>query len=142
MPSAAPSPERLLSQHFWEGGAFESQAGYARAVRRGPLIAVSGTTCANSGPSPDTGAQTLECLRRAVAAVEHLGGHRSDIVRTRLYLAPGADWEAASTAHREILGDIAPANTTLYVGSLIGNGLLVEVEMDAFVTSGSPPPSA
>ena len=33
----------------------------------------------------------------------------------------------------EVLGDVTPANTTLYVHSLIGDGLLVEAEADAWV---------
>jgi enamine deaminase RidA (YjgF/YER057c/UK114 family) len=139
MPSAALGPQPVRSQHFREGGAFEEQAGYARAVRRGPIIAVSGTTCTHAVSDRNTGEQTVECLRRAIAAVEHLGGQRADIVRTRLYLGPGADWEAASTAHREVLGDVAPANTTLFVGGLIGDDLLVEVEVEAFVLAASQP---
>ena len=80
-----------------------------------------------------TRAQAADCLWRLVSAVERLGGTREGMYRTRLFLAPGADWEEASSAHMEVLGDVAPANTTLYVHSLIGDGLLVEAEADAWV---------
>ena len=53
------------------------------------------------------------------------------MLRTRLLLAPGADWEGAARAHAEVLGAVAPANTTLFVAGLIGEGFLVEVELDA-----------
>ncbi len=84
----------------------------------------------------DTFKQTLAALHRATAAVERLGGAVEDVVRTRLYLAPDADWREAARAHELILGKVAPANTMLHVGRLIGEGFLVEVELDAIVRSG------
>ncbi len=57
----------------------------------------------------------------------------TDIVRSRVFLVPGASWEAAARAHREVLGSVAPANTMLFVAALVGEGLLVEVELDAMV---------
>jgi enamine deaminase RidA (YjgF/YER057c/UK114 family) len=119
-------------QHFREGGSFEEEAGYSRAVRVGPLIAVSGTTARPEVIGLGTRAQALDCLQRIVAAVERLGGSREGIYRTRIFLAPGADWREAGSAHQEVLGDVAPANTTLFVDSLIGDGLLVEGEADAW----------
>ena len=35
------------------------------------------------------------------------------------------------TAHAEVLGDIAPANTTVFIGGMVDPTLLVEVELDA-----------
>jgi enamine deaminase RidA (YjgF/YER057c/UK114 family) len=130
MPS--PTPNR-----FFDGGGHEKAAGYARAVRRGAAIVVSGTT-ANDGRGGarhvgDTGAQTAEALRQALVAVEALGGSSVDVVRTRIFLAPGADWHAASTAHSAAFGEVSPANTMLYVHGLIGEDFLVEVEVDAIV---------
>jgi enamine deaminase RidA (YjgF/YER057c/UK114 family) len=126
------------TRRYTEGGSFEDEAGYSRAVRHGQLIAVSGTTCRDEVIGHGTHAQAADCLRRIIAAVERLGGSRTDICRTRLFLAPEADWREASRAHRELLGDVAPANTTLVVHSLIGAGLLVEAEAEAWVASESP----
>ncbi|GLX97275.1 hypothetical protein Hesp01_52250 [Herbidospora sp. NBRC 101105] len=112
---------------FKDGSGWEEQAGYSRAAREGDLIAVSGTTA----DGPDAYAQTLEALRRGVAAVEALGGSRTTVFRTRLLLTPDADWEQAARAHAEVFGDVAPANSTYVVGALIGDGFLVEVEIDA-----------
>jgi enamine deaminase RidA (YjgF/YER057c/UK114 family) len=123
---------------FREGGSFEDEAGYSRAVRHGQLISVSGTTCQPDVIEQGTRAQALDCLQRIVAAVERLGGSRSGIYRTRLFLAPDADWQEASRAHLEMLGDVAPANTTLFVHSLIGDGLLVEAEADAWAGADLP----
>jgi enamine deaminase RidA (YjgF/YER057c/UK114 family) len=117
------------------GGAFEALAGYSRAVRIGPTIAVSGT--AAIGPdgrvlhAGDTHAQTREAFERALAAVEELGGTRERVLRTRIFLTPDADWRGAAEAHRELFEGIDPANTTLFVAGFIPEGVLVEVEVDA-----------
>jgi enamine deaminase RidA (YjgF/YER057c/UK114 family) len=66
-----------------------------------------------------------------VAAVERLGGQREDIVRTRVYLTPEADWRGAIRAHKELFGGIEPANTTLFVAGFVAPEMLVEVEVDA-----------
>jgi enamine deaminase RidA (YjgF/YER057c/UK114 family)/ketosteroid isomerase-like protein len=120
---------------FRDGTGWEERAGYSRAARQGDTIAVSGTTAHGADGSTlypgDTYAQTVECLRRALAAVEKLGGARTSVLRTRLLLAPAADWQEAARAHAEVLGDVAPANSTYVVGSLIGPDFLVEVEVDA-----------
>ena len=120
------------TRRYREGGSFEEQAGYSRAVRHGPLIAVSGTTGRPELARRSTADQVRDCLNRAITAVEELGGSRDGIFRTRLFLAPDASWEEASATHRELLGDVAPANTTLFVHGLVGSGLLVEVEVDAW----------
>ena len=118
-----------------DGTGWEQTAGYSRAVRRFGHIAVSGTTA--NGPDGvalhpgDTYRQAVAALDRAISAVKSLGGGLQDVVRTRVYLAPGADWEEASRAHAEVLGAVAPANTMLYVAGLIGDGFLVEVELEA-----------
>jgi len=113
----------------WRDGHEEDRAGYSRAIRRSGHIAVSGTTAEGA----DTYAQTHAALTRALAAVHALGGAVEDVIRTRIYLTPNADWEAASRAHAELLREVAPANTMLHVAGLIGDGFLVEVEVDAEV---------
>jgi enamine deaminase RidA (YjgF/YER057c/UK114 family) len=114
-----------------DGRGWEVKAGYSRAVRRGTHIAVSGTTAADA--SADTYGQARAALDQAILAVEALGGTKHDIVRTRILLAPEADWQAAARAHVQVLGEVAPANTMLYVAGLIGEDYLVEVEVDAEV---------
>lgn len=120
---------------FLDDAEWQDAAGYARGARRGTRIAVSGTT--SSGPDGavlhpgDTHGQTLEAIGRGLRAVEALGGSAGDVLRTRVYLAPGASWEDAARAHREVFDAVRPANTVLFVAALVGDGLLVEVELDA-----------
>jgi len=124
-----------ITRRHRDGAGWEERAGYSRAVRRFGRIAVSGTTAtAENGAAlhpGDTYRQALVSLERAIAAMEALGGVLEDVVRTRIYLVPGADWEGAARAHAEVMGSVAPANTMLYVAGLVGEGFLVEVELEA-----------
>ena len=125
------------TRRYTDSSGWQEQAGYSRAVRRGQVITVSGTTA--TGPDGaalcpgDTLGQARICLQRVLAAVAALGGRPADVVRTAVYLAPDANWEEAAQAHREALGQVAPANTMLYVTRLIGDGFCVEVEAMAVV---------
>jgi enamine deaminase RidA (YjgF/YER057c/UK114 family) len=118
-----------------DGTGWEAEAGYSRAARSGCCVAVSGTT--DHGPDGtvahpgDTHAQARAALERALTAAGALGARPEQVLRTRLLLAPGADWRGAARAHAEVLGEVAPANTTLFVAGLVGEGFLVEVELDA-----------
>lgn len=127
------------SSRYRDGAPWEQIAGYSRAARAGNFVAVSGTT-APSGAERfpgDTYGQVRAALGKVVEAVEAFGGSRFDIIRTRVLLVPGADVDEACRAHLEMLGDVAPANTLLFIAALIGPGLLVEIEADAVLGSGS-----
>lgn len=122
-------------QTYGEGSRFEELAGYARAVRIDGHVSVSGTAPVDaSGPvhPGDAYGQTLFALRKALAAAAELGAGLADVLRTRLLLAPGADWEGAARAHGEVFAELRPANTTYFVGGFIPD-VLVEVELDAVV---------
>jgi enamine deaminase RidA (YjgF/YER057c/UK114 family) len=122
-------PERIP-----DAGGFGETAAYSRAVRFGPHVAVSGTAPLAEGRvlhPGDAYAQTHAALQRALAAAAELGARTEDVVRTRLLLAPGCDWHEVVRAHAETFAGIDPANTTYYVGGLIPEGALVEVELDA-----------
>lgn len=124
------------TRHHRDEGGWQDEVGYARAVRRGSRIEVSGTTALGGGgvaDADDTERQTRDALGRALAAVAELGGRDEDVIRTRMLLAPGADWRAAGRVHGELLGHVAPANTTLFVAALLGEGALIEVEVEAEV---------
>ena len=124
-----------MRERYREGAGFEEVAGYSRAARHGNWIAVSGTgDLARDGAvghHGDSYGQTRASLERALAAVEELGGRREDVIRTRIYLAPKADWREAVRAHKELLDGIDPANTTFFVAGFIADEMLVEVEVDA-----------
>ncbi len=126
-----------MRERYREGVGFEEVAGYSRAVRHGDWIAVSGTGDVTGdgtvGHPGDSYGQMRTSLERALAAVEQLGGRREDVIRTRIYLAPAADWREVVRAHRELLGGVDPANTTLFVEGFVAEGMLVEIELDALL---------
>lgn len=128
------------SGRYNAGSPTERLAAYSRAVRIGPLIAVSATAATddegNLLHAGDAGAQARVALERAVAAAERLGARREDTLRTRIYLAEGADWRGAVEAHREAFGGIEPASGVLYVHGFPLAGALVEVELDAVIEDG------
>ena len=119
-----------------DGSSFEQLAGYARAVRIGLHVAVSGTAALSDGVvlhPGDAYSQTREALERALAAAAELGAVAADVIRSRLLLVEDCDWRGAVRAHGEFFAGIDPANTTYYVAGFIPEGVLVEVELDAVV---------
>ena len=129
----------MSRQNISSGTVFEEIAGYSRAVRVGNIVHVSGTT-ATEGTDKivgigDSAAQTDFIIRKIEAALQQAGASLADVVRTRIYLAPGADWEAVSRVHGQHFAKIRPANTLLYVHALVGEDYLVEMEAEAIVAT-------
>jgi enamine deaminase RidA (YjgF/YER057c/UK114 family) len=125
-----------------DGGGFEEAAAYSRAVRVGAHVAVSGTAPMSDGVllhPGDAYAQTRAAIAKALDAAAKLGAGREHVIRTRLLLAAGVEWEAPVRAHREAFEGIDPANTSYYVAGFIPEGVLVEVELDAIVPEDEPP---
>jgi aryl-alcohol dehydrogenase-like predicted oxidoreductase/enamine deaminase RidA (YjgF/YER057c/UK114 family) len=117
------------------GTIWESVAGFARAVRVGDHVHVSGTTATHRDRmvgGDDVEAQTHAAIDKVEAALVSLGATLEDVVRTRVYVRDLADWEGASRAHGRRFGHIMPANTLVQAG-LIGEGYRVEVEAEAVV---------
>ena len=119
------------------GTRYEAIAGYSRALRIGNSVHVSGTT-ATAGESEivgvgDSGAQTEFIIDKIEGALNEAGADLKDVVRTRIYLAPKADWQAVAAVHGQRFADIRPANTLLYVAALVGEEYLVEMEADAII---------
>jgi len=113
---------------------FEKVVGYSRAVRIGPHVAVSGTTAAG-----DTIAdQTRNALRRIETALVEAGASLSDVIRTRMFVTDISRWREAGAVHAEVFGDIRPAATMVEVSALVSPELMVEIEVDAYVSEGVP----
>ena len=135
-----PYPTRKLNRNrtiALSGTVWEDIAGFARAIRQGDRIMVSGTTATHGKRllgGNDPASQTVFCLDKIEGAIQALGGRIEDVVRTRVYVAQTDHWEPVSRAHGERFGSIRPANT-LIRADLIGDGHLVEIEAEAIVSS-------
>ena len=117
------------------GSKWEPLVGYSRAVRTGNTIAVTGTVgIGGDGKFPSgAAAQTRRALEIILAAIEALGGQRTDVVRTRMFVTDISRWEEIGKVHGEVFGDVRPATTMVQVAKLIDDAALVEIEADAVI---------
>ncbi len=126
----------MTRQSVDTGSTWERLAGFARAVRTGNLICVSGTTATDPDGAVvgagDVAAQTRYILAKIERALGALNADLTMVVRTRVYVRSIDDWEAAARAHGAVFGAIRPANT-LVEARLVGEEYLVEIEADAWV---------
>ena len=110
--------------------------GYCRAVRVGAHVSVAGTAPImpdGADPPPDSYGQTRRCFEIVQAALEEAGAGLGDVVRTRIYLTPEADFDEVGRAHGALFREIRPVNTTVIVHSLVDPRWLLEIEVDAVI---------
>src|SRR5581483_5136954 len=101
------------------GTVFEPRIGFSRAVRIGPLVAVSGTAPIAQGGGVacrgDLYGQTRRCLEIIAEAIAQAGLSLDAVIRTRVMLTDISQWEAAARAHGEFFTAIRPATTFVEV---------------------------
>lgn len=118
------------------GSPYEPIAGFCRAVRVGDTIVVAGTAPLSADGKTVPGGieeQATRCFQISLDAIEHLGGTRADVIRTRLMLTRIEDWEGAARAHGDFFRDVRPVSTIVQVARLIEPEWLIETEMDALI---------
>jgi enamine deaminase RidA (YjgF/YER057c/UK114 family) len=121
------------------GSIGEQAFGFFQAVRRGPHVAVSGSTGRDiDGHLVPGGAyaqtrQAIENLQTALAAV---GGSLADVIRTRVFIVDMTEWEAVARAHCEAFALHPPASSLIGVNALFEPDVLVEIEADAIIADG------
>ncbi|MFN0184464.1 MAG: aldo/keto reductase [Aquabacterium sp.] len=135
LPPAYPVVQQAAGRRRVDSGSqWEALAGYARAVRVGNRILVSGTTATQGAGRVvcpgDAEGQAVHTLDKVQAAIEALGGRMDDVVRTRIWLRDAAAWQGPAEVHGRRFQDIRPANTLIGGAQLVGD-YEIEVEADA-----------
>jgi enamine deaminase RidA (YjgF/YER057c/UK114 family) len=120
------------------GTRWEKLASYCRARQVGPHIYVAGTTSVdddgNIVGAGDMAAQFNQCLDRIEKALEFFGAELKDVVRTRVYLTRMDLFEEYAREHGRRFKGIEPVNTMVEISALVHPDMLVEVEVDAYIT--------
>ena len=120
------------------GGPLEATVGYSRAVRVGDHVAVAGTTTLHPDGVDHPGdcyEQTWAVLQLIEDALGQVDATLRDVVRTRAFLTDISKADEYGRAHGEVFGDIRPAATLVEVSALVHPDLVVEIEVDAIVSS-------
>ena len=124
-----------MRQLISSGSPYEPQIGISRAVRVGPVVAVSGTAPLGLDGQTvavgDPAGQARRCLEIIKQALERAGASLDQVIRTRTLLTRIEDWQAVASVHGEFFGAIRPANTVMQVTRFIDQDWLVEFEADA-----------
>jgi enamine deaminase RidA (YjgF/YER057c/UK114 family) len=120
------------------GSPYEPIVGFCRAVRVGDRVVVAGTApiWPDGSCDGDAAVQARRCLEIIRDALGQVDARLEDVIRTRVYLVDGADFDAVGAVHGEHFGSIRPANTTVIVAGLLDPRWRVEIEAEAVV---SPP---
>lgn len=123
------------------GNEWEQRYGYSRGVRCGGMIFLTGTVSMNDDGTPyvpdDGYAQAMRCFEIIERAVVELGGQKSDLVRSRVYVTDISRSDEFGRAHKDFFGEHSPCLTMVEVRALIDPAFLVEIECEAVVSTHS-----
>ena len=115
------------------GYPFEDTYGYARAVRVGQYVFVSGTTARVPHLEGNAYEQMIAAIATVAAALREVGADLRHVVRTVVYAVDLADTNQIARAHRESFNASCPASTLVQVVALTPASALVEIEVTAIV---------
>ena len=109
---------------------------YARAVKNGPLVFVSGTTSLDTRGQvrgKDAAEQTAITMRKIEAALKSGGAALKDLVRLTIFVTDIRDMAAVTKTLAKVLKGSVVSSTLVAVTALAVPGLLVEIESTAVV---------
>jgi isochorismate pyruvate lyase len=123
-------------ERFFSDWPNEAWAGYARAVRAGNMVWISGSTATEGDRVVAPGDMYGQCVHTLKKIQRYLGlagAELAHVVQTRAYLTDFSRVAEFARAHREFFGDVRPVNTTVEVSRLAHPDMLVEIEAVAVI---------
>jgi enamine deaminase RidA (YjgF/YER057c/UK114 family) len=123
----------LIRTNFSSGYPFEDAYGYARAVRVGNQVFVSGTTARGQHLEGDAYTQMMAAIATVAAALGEAGAELRHVVRTVVYVLDMADVHQIARAHEETVGASRPASTLVQVAALTPASARAEIEVTAII---------
>lgn len=123
----------MARQLISSGSSFEADIGYSRAVRQDPWVFVSGTTgfdYATMTIADSLEAQTEQCLRNIVSALEAAEATLADVVRVTYVLPQAADFPRCWPVLQKYFGQVRPAAMMISAG-LADPRMRIEIEVTA-----------
>lgn len=126
-------PAGVIRTTITSGYAFEDAYGYARAVRVGNQVFVSGTTARPPHLDGDAYTQLKAAIATVATALAEAGAELRHVARTVVYVIDLADTHHIARAHHEAFGASRPASTLVQVAALTPAAALVEIEVTAVI---------
>jgi enamine deaminase RidA (YjgF/YER057c/UK114 family) len=123
----------LTRTSYSSGYPFEEEYGYARAVRVGNQVFVSGTTARGQHLDGDAYTQMMAAIATVAAALGEAGAELRHVVRTVVYVVDMADVHHIARAHGETFSASRPASTLVQVAALTPVSARVEIEVTAVI---------
>jgi enamine deaminase RidA (YjgF/YER057c/UK114 family) len=123
------------------GSHFEEAVGYARAVRVGDFISLSGTVgmdYATRTMSPDPVEQVRQIVRTMRWALGEAGSSLADVIQLTVYVTDPDVMTAITPELKAAFGAIRPTNTALVVAFPFPD---IKVEISAIAIRGSGGPA-
>ena len=121
------------------GSYLEPIIGFSRAVRVGNIVSVGGTAPIAAGGGTAAKGDVYGQAKRVFEIIEKAlfdaGATFDDVTRTRVLLTDIALWDAAAKAHAEVFASIRPVTTVMAIKGFVDPDWLIEIEVDAMVTS-------
>ena len=119
------------------GAAFEDVAGYARIVKAGPFVYVSGTTAVTPEGTVygegDAYEQAKYIFTKIVSLLEENGVKKEEVVKVNIYTTDAGENGNITKAYSEFFKESRPACTWLGIKQLNRPSQMVEIEVQAIV---------
>ncbi len=123
----------MARERYFTGSRFEERGGYARGVRDGEMVFMSG--CVGFDYQKDTIAddmveQTRQAFRNVKNGLDAIGSSFADVVRFVIHIPNRAYYEDVVDIIGEHCRDVRPAKTFI-VAQLVDPRMKVEIEVTA-----------